>query len=167
MFRALIAIGSNLPAPGCASSEATCEAALKALETHDIRIAKRSRWFRSAAVPVSEQPDFVNGVVLVETALDPASLLAALHSIEERFARRRSVPNAARTLDLDLIDFGGAVRDGPGGPVLPHPRMQDRAFVLMPLADVAPDWRHPVTGLDVGALLEALPEGQNCCPILS
>lgn len=167
MFQALIAIGSNLAAPGCADSLATCEAALNALETHDICIAVRSRWYRTAPVPASDQPDFVNGLVAVETLLDPASLLAVLHSVEDRFARRRSVPNAARTLDLDLIDVAGVVRDGPDGPVLPHPRMQERAFVLVPLRDVAPDWRHPRTGQALDALLAVLPEGQRCCPIPS
>jgi 2-amino-4-hydroxy-6-hydroxymethyldihydropteridine diphosphokinase len=167
MFQALIAIGSNLPAPGCADSAATCEAALNALETHDIRIAERSRWYRTAPVPASDQPDFVNGVVAVETPLDPVALLAVLHNVEDRFARRRSVPNAARTLDLDLIDVAGVVMDGPEGPVLPHPRMQDRAFVLVPLRDVAPGWHHPKTGQGVAELIAALPEGQSCCPIRS
>ncbi len=167
MFQALIAIGSNLPVPGCADSAATCEAALNALEMHDIRIAGRSRWYRTAPVPASDQPDFINGVVAVETPLDPVALLAVLHAVEDRFARRRSVPNAARTLDLDLIDVAGVIRDGPDGPILPHPRMQDRAFVLIPLRDVAPAWRHPETGLDIAAMLAALTEGQSCCPISS
>ena len=167
MFQALIAIGSNLPAPGFADSVAICEAALNALEMHDIRIAGRSLWYRTAPVPASDQPDFINGVVAAETPLDPVALLAVLHNVEDRFARRRSVPNAARTLDLDLIDVAGVVRDGPDGPVLPHPRMQDRAFVLVPLRDVAPGWRHPKTGQGVAELIAALPEGQSCCPIPS
>ncbi|MEX2455302.1 MAG: 2-amino-4-hydroxy-6-hydroxymethyldihydropteridine diphosphokinase [Rhodospirillaceae bacterium] len=161
----LVAVGSNLPAEGHASPLETCEAALNALEMHDIRIAKRSRWYRSAPVAASDQPDFVNGVVLVKSGLGPAPLLSLLHEIEDRFGRRRSVPNAARTLDLDLIDHDGVTGDGSAGPVLPHPRMAGRAFVLLPLAEVAPGWRHPVTGVGIGALIDALPPGQSCRPV--
>ncbi len=167
MSVALIAIGSNLAAPGYDDPVAGCEAALKALEMQDIRIARRSAWYRSAPVPASDQPDFVNGLAVAETTADAVGLLAALHRVEDRFGRRRSVPNAARTLDLDLIDLDGLVRSGPDAPLLPHPRLRDRAFVLLPLAEIVPGWRHPVTGECVEAMVAALGEGQCCCLIPS
>jgi 2-amino-4-hydroxy-6-hydroxymethyldihydropteridine diphosphokinase len=92
----------------------------------------------------------------LEGEIRPEALLAELQAIEAREGRVRSVPNAARTLDLDIIAMGDLVRDMPD-PVLPHPRMQDRAFVLMPLADVAPGWVHPRTGKSIRALIAALP----------
>ncbi len=91
-----------------------------------------------------------------ELAADPADLLAALLRIEAEAGRERGVPNAARTLDLDLIDSGGQVRAAPD-PVLPHPRLHQREFVLRPLRDVAPFWRHPRLGRSVTALLAGLP----------
>ena len=116
----------------------------------------RSRWFSSAPVPPSSQPRYVNGVLRAACALPPESLLAALQDIERAAGRRRSVPDAARTLDLDIIDAGGLVRADPVL-TLPHPRAHLRGFVLYPLRDVAPAWRHPVSGLGVDALLAALP----------
>ncbi len=157
----LIGIGANLPYRDGGSPRETCDEAVAALASQGIEIKAQSRWFESAPVPASDQPWFVNGVVSVATALDPAALLARLHAVEERFGRRRSVPNAARTLDLDLLDYDGLVRDDKADPpVLPHPRLSGRAFVLLPLADIAPDWRHPVTGLDLAALIERVPPEQ-------
>lgn len=95
-------------------------------------------------MPRRAGPPFINGVALVETMLSPAALLAVLHGIERRFGRRRRYKNEPRVLDLDLIDYHGQVAEGP--PVLPHPRAHSRAFVLLPLAEVAPAWRHPVSG---------------------
>jgi len=91
----------------------------------------------------------------VRTELSPAALMATLHDIEKSFGRKRSAPNAPRSLDLDLIDYDGRVEVGP--PVLPHPRMATRAFVLVPLANVAPGWRHPVSSKTVEELIAALP----------
>lgn len=143
-----------------------CLAALAALEKAGVRVVRRSRWFRSPAWPDPRQPEFVNGVAVLETALDPAGLLALLHEVERLLGRTRSpgVINAARIIDLDLLDFDGQTRAGPP-PVLPHPRMHERAFVLQPLADVAPDWRHPETGRSIKDLLAALPAGAAAEPI--
>lgn len=122
-----------------------------------IRVLKVSSFYQSPAWPDPSHPPYVNAVALVQTPLGPAGLLAALHEIEAAFGRERSVPNAPRTLDLDLIDYDGRVEEGP--PVLPHPRAAGRAFVLKPIADIAPAWRHPVSGKPVAALLAALPPG--------
>jgi 2-amino-4-hydroxy-6-hydroxymethyldihydropteridine diphosphokinase len=121
------------------------------------RLTGVSRLYRSPAWPDPGDPPFVNAVASLETALRPAALLAALHGIEAGFGRRRMGPNAPRTLDLDLIDYDGAVAPGgEGAPALPHPRLADRDFVLLPLRDVAPDWRDPRDGAAIGTLLVRL-----------
>lgn len=162
----LIGLGSNLPG-GHGSPWQTCEAALAALVAEGLRIVRRSRWYESAPVPASDQPWYVNGVVAVETALAPAALLALLHRVEAAFGRERRVRNEARVLDLDLLAYGDIVRDGPAPPLLPHPRLAERAFVLLPLAEVAPDWVDPRSGRSVEALAAALPAGQTARPLAS
>lgn len=160
----LIAVGSNLPSPGFGPPRAVCEAALEELSRRGLRILRRSRWFESAPVPASDQPWFVNGVAVVETSLPPPDLLALLHETERRFGRERRAINEARILDLDLIAYGDVVRtDAP--PLLPHPRLHERAFVLLPLADVAPDWCHPVDGRTLSDMIRALPPGQSIRPL--
>ncbi|HEX4194232.1 MAG TPA: 2-amino-4-hydroxy-6-hydroxymethyldihydropteridine diphosphokinase [Stellaceae bacterium] len=159
----LIALGANLPSPAGGPQE-TLEAALAELEARGVHIAARSRWYRTAPVPVSDQPWFVNGVARVVTALEPLALLRALQEVEHVFGRLRSVPNAARTLDLDVIAYDNRLVNTPEL-ILPHPRMQDRAFVLLPLAEIAPGWRHPVLGKTVEALISALPAEQKAEPI--
>jgi 2-amino-4-hydroxy-6-hydroxymethyldihydropteridine diphosphokinase len=159
----LIALGANLPSQA-GEPRQTLEVALAQLEARGVHIAARSRWYRTAPVPASDQPWFVNGVARVETALEPPALLAELQQVEQFFGRRRSVPNAARTLDLDIIDYDDRVENTPEL-TLPHPRMQDRAFVLLPLAEIAPGWRHPALGKTVEALISALPPEQKAEPI--
>jgi 2-amino-4-hydroxy-6-hydroxymethyldihydropteridine diphosphokinase len=146
----LVAVGANLPGPDGQSPLTTCRAAVKALTSlPGLRLDGVSRWFETEPVPRSDQPNYINGVARLErlpcVAISPESLLASLQSIEARFGRRRGEVNAARTLDLDLIDMDGLVRDAPD-PILPHPRAHVRAFVLLPLLDVAPDWVHPANG---------------------
>ena len=153
----LIALGANLPGTAGATPRETCEAAVRDLANLPAtRLETVSRWYRTTPVPPSGQPDYINGVArLWGPDIDPAALLAAVLAIEDRHARRRSGPNAARTLDLDLIDVNGLVRLGPD-PVLPHPRAHLRAFVLVPLLDVARDWVHPGSGIRGATLLEGL-----------
>ena len=118
----------------------------------------QSGFYRNPAWPDPRDPPFINGVALVSTSLPPAALLDVLHEVEAQFGRTRHAPNAPRTLDLDLLDYNGLVQAGP--PSLPHPRMQDRPFVLVPLKDVAPVWHHPVSGQPVADLIAALPPSQ-------
>jgi 2-amino-4-hydroxy-6-hydroxymethyldihydropteridine diphosphokinase len=156
----LIAIGGNLPRPDGAHPLETCREALRALaELPGYRLEKVSRWYETRPVPSSGQPNYINGVARLAhapgLAESPEALLAALQTIERRFGRRRAEPNAARTLDLDLIAMDELVRDEPD-PIVPHPRAHLRAFVLLPLLDVAPDWVHPRNGESGHALLEAV-----------
>ncbi len=161
----LIAIGSNLPHSEFGSPLDVCKAAIDKIAASGCRVLARSRWFASGPVPASDQPDFVNSVICVHTALEPGALLNNLHRIEERFDRSRSVPNAARTLDLDLLAYNDMVNEGPETPLLPHPRMAGRAFVLLPLRDVAATWKHPLLGQSLPSLIAALPADQICTPI--
>jgi 2-amino-4-hydroxy-6-hydroxymethyldihydropteridine diphosphokinase len=160
----LIAIGANLPSREFGQPRATCEAALRELSRRGVRIVRRSRWYESAPIPASDQPWFVNGVAVVATDLAPEALLLLLQEVERRFGRQRREVNAARVIDLDIVAYGDLVRADPP-PILPHPRMHERAFVLLPLADVAPQWRHPADGRDVPDMLRALPPGQRIRPL--
>lgn len=158
----VIALGANLPSE-VGPPESTIQAALDALADGGTRVDAISRLYRSPAWPDAFDPSFVNAVARISTALSPYDLLRALHDMEESFGRRRSADsppkNAPRTLDLDLVDYNGLVQAGP--PVLPHPRMAKRAFVLRPLRDVAPEWKHPESGHTVSELIADLgPEAE-------
>jgi 2-amino-4-hydroxy-6-hydroxymethyldihydropteridine diphosphokinase len=144
-----IALGSNL-----GDREAHLESAVRRLQ-HILTGLRVSSWRETAPVGVSPQPDFLNGVVVGQTVLSARALLDRLLAIERVSGRTRPHDGAARTLDLDLILCGGEVIDEPGLRV-PHPRFRERLFVLEPLAEVAADWRDPVTGLTVGELLTEL-----------
>jgi 2-amino-4-hydroxy-6-hydroxymethyldihydropteridine diphosphokinase len=158
MSKALIAIGANLPAGDGAPPLESCKAALAALDAlPGMRVVAASCWWESAPIPPNPaSPRYINGVALLEGVATPESLLAALQGIESAAGRTRPYPNAPRVLDLDIIDLDGLVRDAPD-PVLPHPRAHLRGFVLLPLAEVAPDWVHPRLKLPVSALIAALP----------
>ena len=152
----VIALGANLPSRA-GEPLATLRAALDALRQRGVKLESVSSFYRAAAWPNPSDPPFINAVATLATDLPPRGLMALLHDIESEFGRTRAAKNAPRTLDLDLIDYEGRVEAGP--PELPHPRMAGRAFVLLPLAEVAPGWRHPVTGQPVSALIAALPKG--------
>jgi 2-amino-4-hydroxy-6-hydroxymethyldihydropteridine diphosphokinase len=160
----LVSIGANLPAPDGASPLETCRRAAAALDAlPGLRLRGLSRWYETAPVlapgePAGSPPAYVNGVAhLVGAAVDPAELLAQLMTIEAAAGRVRGVRNAPRVLDLDIVAMSALVREAPD-PVLPHPRAHQRAFVLVPLAEVAPRWVHPVLGQAVEALIAGLPD---------
>ncbi len=157
-----IALGANLDHPTWGPPRRALEAALAELAGRGVAVRRVSSWYRTAPVPASDQPWYVNAVAEVATDLSPDRLLALLHEVEEAFGRVRTVPNAPRMIDLDLLDFRGEIAaGGPGKATLPHPRMEGRAFVIRPLADLAPGWRHPRTGTSIQALLAALPPDQQ------
>lgn len=151
----LIALGAN-QSSFAGPPEVSFPVALDALAgAGDIVVAALSRLYRSPAWPDPALPEFRNAVARIETDLSAPALLARLHEIETRFGRVRAAVNASRPLDLDLLDYRGEILSG-DELVLPHPRLHERAFVLLPLADVAPDWRHPVSRLDAATLIASL-----------
>jgi 2-amino-4-hydroxy-6-hydroxymethyldihydropteridine diphosphokinase len=151
----LIALGANLPS-AAGPPAATLSAALGRLKQCGITIVSVSSFYQTPAWPDPSQPPYVNAVARVATRLQPAELLALLHDVEDGFGRLRGAANASRTLDLDLLDYDGRIMAS--GVVLPHPRMAERGFVLVPLAEIAPGWLHPLTRQGAGELLAALPD---------
>lgn len=172
----LIAMGGNLPFE-TAGPEKSLSDALVQLCDEGAEILAVSRFFRTPAFPAGAGPNFVNAAAVLRHPGPPEAVLAILHRVEAAFGRTRDRRWGQRTLDLDLIAVGQQIlpdRAGfdawhdltpeaqqvraPDHLILPHPRLQDRAFVLMPLADVAPDWVHPVLGRSVRQMLEDLPQ---------
>ncbi len=174
---ALVAFGANLPFGG-EGPPSTLRLAVAALEEEGLGVLALSRFFATPCFPAGAGPDYVNAAAVLDCGqvADLASVLACLHRVEARFGRERAQRWGMRTLDIDLLAMGDSVlpdavtqdqwrllplseqvRATPDQLILPHPRLQDRAFVLVPLADVAPDWVHPRTGQSVRQMLAALP----------
>jgi len=175
--QALVAFGANLPFDGQAPA-ATLRGAVDALAEEGLVVLALSSLYATPCFPAGVGPDYVNAAAVLDCGaeVDFASVLACLHRVEARFGRERAQRWGMRTLDIDLLAMGDSVlpdaatqdqwrnlppeaqiRTTPGQLILPHPRLQDRAFVLVPLADVAPAWVHPRTGLSVVQMLNALP----------
>lgn len=174
----LIALGSNATSQHGSPLE-TVKKAISALDSGPTRVVTKSRFFNTPFVPAGAGADVVNAVVRVATDLGPQDLLDHLHAIEADFDRTRGARWSDRTLDLDLVAMGELVlpdretlarwmalpfedqkRIAPDGLILPHPRLAERAFVLVPAADVAPDWVHPLTHRSIAEMLAALPAGE-------
>ena len=160
-----IGLGANLAHPRFGPPKTTLEHVLTLFPASGLRVLARSPWYESAPVPVSDQPWYINGVVRVATALSPQEVLASLHAIEAELGRQRVERNEARAVDLDIIAFGKMILNGLNAPIVPHPRMTGRAFVLLPLADLAPDWRHPADGRTLPEMIRALPPEQSIRPL--
>lgn len=158
----MVALGCSL-AGAYPSREALLDAAVEALASEGLKVAERSSWWASAAWPDPAAPAYLNGVALVETTLPAGEVLAALHRIEVRFDRVRGKVNAPRTLDLDLIAHGRTVTED--GLAAPHPRAHERLFVMGPLAEIAPGWLHPVSGLTAAELAATAKVGTDAAPI--
>ena len=158
--RLFIGLGANLTPDGYASPREGCVAAVSALADEGVHLSALSHWYESAPVPISDQPWYLNAVAEATTKLDAASTLAALHHIEQRFGRVRIERNAARVLDLDLLDFAGMVSNA-SNLALPHPRLHERAFVLLPLGELCPHWVHPVSGIAIQDLIAMIPANQQ------
>ncbi len=174
-FNTVLALGANLPI-AADSPRRTIALALEHLARAGLAVQRRSALYSTPAHPPGSGPDFVNAAVAIRTDLPPRKVLTILHEIESAFGRTRAGRWGPRTLDIDLIAMGDKVApdpqthafwralsperqesDVPEELILPHPRLQDRAFVLVPMADVAPGWRHPLLGQDVAEMLEDLP----------
>ena len=162
---AFIGIGANLPGKNFLTPRATCEAAITELLSFGIGIEKQSSWYRSEPVPTSAQPWFINGIISVKTSMKAAELMGVLQNVERKFGRVRTKKNDARTLDLDLIDYADTIsgweKRDVGDLILPHPRMHERSFVLLPLFEIAPSWCHPVFRTPIEELITKLDSNQQ------
>ena len=159
----IVALGCNDKGAWSSCREAL-EAALARFRCEGVDIVARSSWWASQAWPDPTDPPFLNGAVLVRTEHDPHALMAVLGRIEDAFGRQRSLRNAPRTLDLDLIAYGRLNGDL-DGLILPHPRAAERRFVMGPIAEMAGGWRHPTVEGDAATLRDAATVGRDAHPL--
>ncbi len=165
----LIGLGANLPSEGYGAPESTLEAALGLMAERGVSVRRCSRWYRTPPVPMSDQPWYVNGVAAVETGLSPASLLNVLQATEKALGRARRTRWEARVADLDLLAYGTQIigdhgRTGETALAVPHPRLHERLFVLIPLVELDRHWRHPILGKTAADLLAELPPDPRIKP---
>lgn len=182
LTNAFVAIGANL-ASSAGKPQVSVPAAMAAVGSEAVQLVAESSLYVTPCMPAGAGPDYVNAVFQVATDLPPEGLLAHLQSIEARFGRERRSRWAARTMDLDLLTWGDTVfpdrptwrawvdlpperraQETPDQLIVPHPRLQERGFVLVPWAEIAPDWRHPGHGQTIGEMLRALPEAERIGP---
>lgn len=177
MKHVLVALGANLPRDGSPPASTLEEAVHAISNVPGVTLSRQSRYYRTPAWPPGSGPDFINAAIAVETIRTPADFLQELHVIEAQLGRERPVRWAPRVCDLDLIGWGDMVlpdaqtarrwmalddatarTDAPDQLILPHPRMHERAFVLVPLNDVAPAWNHPLLDRTVAEICGSLTE---------
>ena len=166
----VIAYGSNMPSatalPVRQSASQAFGEVVKTLRNRGLIVNKISRLWRSLAWPDPTDPAYVNAVLQVQTSLQPFELMELLHGIEREHGRvRPDAANAPRTVDLDLICYGRTVLEPGIGLTLPHPRAADRAFVMGPLAEILPDWVHPVLQRTAADLFKAATIGRDAYPL--
>jgi len=156
----IIGLGANLPrADGTPPALSLCEA-VKSFTTHGVDVVNGSHVWKTAPVPISDQPWYHNAVCQVETTLSPAELLELVASIEDKAGRVRTFRNDARVLDLDILAYNQEIIDLPHLQI-PHPRMHERAFVLYPLQEIAANWVHPVSGKAIEEMIGSLDPAQK------
>lgn len=161
----IVALGCNDKGVWTSTRHAL-DAALARFRSEGVDVVARSNWWTSLAWPDPADPPFLNGVAIVRTELEPHALMAALGRIEEVFGRRRSLRNAPRTLDLDLVAYGRLCGDYEGL-ILPHPRAADRLFVMGPLAEIAPGWIHPERSRRADDLVGSVSVALDARPVLA
>ena len=156
----IIAYGANLDSR-YGNPAQTFDAVLKEFKHHGLVVVAQSSLYDTSPVGTSnDQPSYTNAVMAVDTDLPPHDLLKTLLDIEARLGRERTYQNAPRPVDLDIIDYHGQIINNDPDLILPHPRMQDRKFVLVPLRDICPEWAHPVLGDDIDDLIASTPADQ-------
>ena len=177
--KVIVAMGGNV-ASHVGAPELTIKSALTRLSDSPLKVVNVSQFYATPCFPAGSGPDYVNAAAVLSGPCDPHEVLNILHRVEAEFGRARDRRWGRRTLDLDLIGMGATIlpdidtyrhwralpldrqmSEEPETLILPHPRLQDRAFVLIPLAEIAPDWHHPVSGLSVAEMADALPEAEK------
>lgn len=176
--KAFVALGANDLAESGLLKNRLAQA-IADLDGDDIAVGAVSEFYKTPCFPEGYGNDFVNAAIEIETSLSPSALMTRLHALEHAYGRQRKLRWGTRSLDLDLIAFGDLVlpnlatfqhweslpldrqmSDTPAELILPHPRLQQRAFVIVPLMDIAPDWRHPVSGATIADMYMALPAAE-------
>ena len=156
---AFIALGANLKRFKHLSLQENIQTSLNYFSDYGINLIKISNWYKSEPFPKLSQPWYVNAVAKITTKETSENLIKNLHKIENTFGRKRNKQNESRTLDLDIIDFNGIIKTD--NPILPHPRMHIRKFVLLPLRDVEPEWLHPNYKIKINDLILQCTDNQK------